>query len=68
MAEACEIGKYMGVSFTAQKGSDGSLRIQKIDKNHSEIDPTTGEMSTGEKIIPMKEVDFMREYKRLKRH
>ena len=27
MAEACEIGKNKGISFSAYKGSDGSLKI-----------------------------------------
>jgi hypothetical protein len=64
MAEACEIGKPAGISFSAYKGSDGSLKIHKL----SMVDEPNADLATTRKEVKQEiSVDeFMREYKELK--
>ena len=71
MAEACEIGKTAGLSFSAYKGSDGSLKIHKISMADETPEPNE---DLKEAVPGRREVkqeismdEFMREYKELKR-
>ena len=71
MSEACEIAKLLNIpiTFSASKGSDGSINISFI--QFVEDDDYEGE---GDEPIPKKQIkeeismdEFMREYRKLKR-
>ena len=68
MGEACTMGKRHGISFSAYKGSDGSLKIHMIRERPGDIPMIENdENQDHQEKVEITIEEFMREYKSLKR-